>query len=90
MATTAARQDDYITQVREAARKVWEGVLELEALQPEWSAQDYGTGTNLVPISGGSNSGIGSAAVGAAVFDTADAIRTLLDTGHATNLTALL
>lgn len=82
-----ARDSDYITEARAAARKVWDGINELVALQREYAARDYG---NTLPAGAGDNAGIDKVKVGAAVFDTANALVTVLNAGHATNLAQLL
>jgi hypothetical protein len=82
-----AREQDYITLVRAANRQVWEGINTLIALQREYNARDYG---NTLDAGEGENTGITRAEVGAVVFDTANAMVTLLNTGHATNMANLL
>ena len=82
-----SRQADYISEARAANRQVWEGINTLKSLQREYSALDYG---NTLPDGSGENDGITKAEVGAVVFDTANALVTLLDTGHATNMAKLL
>ena len=82
-----SRQADYITAARAANRKVWDGINVLKALQREYNALDYG---NTLPDGSGENEGISKAEVGAVIFDTANALVALLDTGHATNMAKLL
>ena len=82
-----SRQADYITAARAANRKVWDGINVLKALQREYNALDYG---NTLPDGSGENEGISKAEVGAVIFDTANALVALLDTGHATNMSKLL
>ena len=82
-----SRQADYITEARAANRKVWDGINALKSLQREYNALDYG---NTLPDGAGENAGISKAEVGAVVFDTANALVSLLDTGHATNMAKLL
>ena len=53
----------------------------------EWNALDYGT---TLDAGEGENAGIVRADVGAVVFGTADALRTVLNSGHATNMAKLL
>jgi len=86
---SAAREQNYITEARLSAKKLWEAVNELVALQREWSAQDYGT-TLDDGAAGGTNAGYLAADIGAVVFATTDAIVSLLDSGHATNIAKLL
>lgn len=81
------RESDYMSRMRTAARKVWEGYLELKGGQPEYNAQDYGTSLD---VGVGANEGITKEQIGAVVFATADALTTLFNTGHATNLTDVL
>lgn len=78
-----ARTDDYVTEVRNYARMVWEGTNGLQSLQPEWNALDYG---NTLP----DTQGVTGAQVGAVVFDAANAIRTVMNTGVATNIAKVL
>lgn len=83
----ADRQQDYITEARHAARNVWDAILKLEALQSEYNALDYG---NTLEDGEGENAGVTKLEVGAVVFDTANAMRVVLDAGHATNIARLL
>lgn len=78
---------DYYTRVRMANQQVWEGLNDLKALQREWNASDYGT---TLPAGEGPHAGLVRADLGSVVFATADAISTLLDSGHATNMAKLL
>ena len=82
-----SRQSDYISEARAANRQVWDGINVLKALQREYSALDYG---NTLPDGSRENEGISKAEVGAVIFDTANALVALLDTGHATNMAKLL
>ena len=82
-----SRQADYISEARAANRKVWDGINALKSLQREYNALDYG---NTLPDGAGENEGISKAEVGAVIFDTANALVALLDTGHATNMAKLL
>lgn len=81
------RLSDFISQVRIANKQVYDGLNTLIAFQREWSARDYGT---HLPDGTGVNEGLTHVEVGAVIFDTADAISALLDTGHATNMAKLL
>jgi hypothetical protein len=85
--SATARHQDFITAARIATRKVWEGINELRSMQKEWNGKDYGT---TLPAGTGMNDGVTKAEVGAVVFDTVDAVDTLLAAGHATNLSKLL
>lgn len=82
-----AHQQDYISHVRAANRKIWDGVNELVAAQREWNALDYG---NTLPPGEGANEGITKTMVGSVTFDTANALVATLNAGHATNMAKLL
>lgn len=86
-AWSMSREQDFITQARVSNRKVWDGINELVALQRQWSALDFGT---TLDDGEGENAGIARADVGAVLFDTANALVTVLNAGHATNLARLL
>ena len=83
-----ARHEDYVTTVRAHAGALWEAYLALLGLQSEWSAQDYANTLEL--DANGQNGHLSAVEVGAAIFDTPNALKTLMDAGHATNLTELL
>jgi hypothetical protein len=78
------RQDQFIAEVRAAAKAIWDANQQLKALQAEAGALDYGT-TLVVPDGGPTRSDILAVA-----YDTNDALTALLATGHATNLAKLL
>lgn len=82
-----SRESDFITEARAHARALWNAVNALEALQKEHSALDYG---NTLDDGVGENAGITKQMVGAVVFDTANAVRVVLNAGHATNVAKLL
>lgn len=82
-----SRESDYVTEVRQANREVWEGILKLLSLQKEWNALDYSQELNDFV---GENAHLNATQVGAVVFDTANALETLLQSGHATNMATLL
>ena len=82
-----SRQQDYITEVRAANKAIWDGINVLVALQREWGGLDYGT---TLQDGEGANAGYTAAEVGAVVFDTANAMVTLLGQGHSTNMSKLL
>ena len=82
-----SREQDYITLVRQANRQVWDGINALVAMQREWNALDYGS---TLDAGAGENANITAAAVGAVVFDTANALVATLNAGHATNMAKLL
>ena len=84
----AARESDYVTLARAAVAALWQAMHDLLTMQDEWNALDYG---NTLDDGTGNNAGITKSMVGAAVFDTANEIKTrILQTGHATNLAKLL
>lgn len=82
-----SRQQDFITEARQQAANLYNAIIALEGMQSEWNAQDYGS---TLADGEGANAGYTAAEVGAVVFDTANAMRTQLAAGHATNLTNLL
>ena len=81
------RDQDFYTDARTNARDLWNAINNLKALQREWNARDFG---NTLPIGAGENDGLIAADVGAVVFDSADALIVVLDSGHATNIAKLL
>lgn len=81
------REQDFISEVKAANRKIWDGINELKSLQREWNALDYG---NTLDPGVGENEGLTAVEVGAVAFDTANALETTLNTGHATNMAKLL
>lgn len=83
----SARQQEYYRQVRQHARRVWEAVNDLVALQREWNALDY---SNVLEAGSGENTGLTKTEIGAVVFDTTNATVALLATGHATNIAKVL
>jgi len=83
----ASRESDFITEARQHNRALWDALNALETLQKEWNALDYGT---TLDAGEGENAGIVRADVGAVVFGTADALRAVLNSGHATNMAKLL
>ena len=86
------RDANYYAQVRQAVANFLRSYNTLKDLQLQWNALDYGNAQNSdrLPNGDGVNEGITAAQVGAAVFDTANAVTTLLGQGHATNLARLL
>ena len=81
------RSQDYISLIRTANQQIWDAVNTLVGAQCEWNALDYGT---TLAVGEGSNEGITKAMVGAVAFDTANALVTTLNAGHATNMARLL
>ena len=67
---------------RQAARKILQGVAELENMRVRWNA--LASGDNMIPGEGSYN-GLTRADI-AACFTSADALRVVLDAGSATNL----
>jgi hypothetical protein len=82
-----ARKQNYITEARMHARDLWDAIYALQALQAEWNSLAYGD--NLVDGEG-ENTGYTKLEVGSVVFDTTNALITLLGQGHGTNLAKLL
>jgi hypothetical protein len=87
MTAATDRQSDYISIARQATRDLWNAINTLESMQHEWNALDY---TNTLTEFTGANDGLDASDISDVVFTTTDAIRSLLDTGHATNLAKLL
>lgn len=81
------RGSDFITEARQRARELWDALNALETLQNEYNALDYG---NTLPDGEGENEGITRQEVGAVVFDTANAVRVVMNAGHSTNVAKLL
>ncbi len=81
------RTENFYANVRAANRQAWDAINNLQALQREFNALDYG---NTLPAGEGINEGITKVELGAVVFATSDAFVTLLNTGHATNMAKLL
>jgi hypothetical protein len=79
-----ARSDEFAADARRYNRAIWDNLLQLQALQREWNALDYG---NSLPAE---IDGVARADIGAVVFATADAFEDLLASGHATNMAKLL
>lgn len=85
--TAAQRQKlDFVSEARDATTKILEGYEKLISMQGEWNALDYGNAIVPNDLVGSEHEGLTAANVGAAVFDSANAITTLLGAGHATNL----
>ncbi len=82
-----SRESDYITEVRQANRQLWDAINQLVTLQREWNALDYSTTLNEFV---GENENLAAADVGAVVFDSANAMVAVLNAGHATNMAKLL
>ena len=81
------RHQNYISGIRASNRKIWEGIQELVSAQQEWNALDYG---NTLPDGDGENAGLTHIEIGAVAFDTANALRGVQNSGHATNMAKLL
>lgn len=81
------RKQDFITEVRNANRKIWDGINDLVALQREWTALDYGT---TLPLGEGDNDGITNAQVSDVLFTSTNALVATLNSGHSTNMAKLL
>jgi hypothetical protein len=82
-----SREQDFITEARQAARDLWNALNKLEALQKEYNALDYG---NTLEAGTNENAGLTKTEIGAVAFDTANAFVTLLGAGHATNIAKVL
>lgn len=78
-----ARTQDFVSEAQAHTRILWNALNALEVMQREAMALDYATTL-------GTQNGLESADVIAVVFTTVDAMRTLLNAGHATNMAKLL
>ena len=87
MSTTVKRQQNYITQVRDMADSFWKAYQFLLTAQGEWTAQNY---AENLPDGTGANEGITADEVHLVVFDTANAIKEVMEGQHSTNITSLL
>lgn len=81
------RGSDFISEARQHAKALWDALNSLESMQHEWSALDYGS---TLENGIGDNEGYTASAVGSVLFATTDAIRALMNSGHATNVANLL
>lgn len=81
-ALMSEQHEQYVAQVKQANQQVWDGINRLLALQRQWNALDYG---NTLSVQG-----VVTAEVGAVVFDSANALKGVLDAGNATNMAKLL
>lgn len=82
------REDAYLAFVRQNTRALWTAYNNLKgAGQGQWNGLDYGTTLQAeLPV----DAEFTAAEVGAVVFDTVNAIATLMGQGHATNVSKLL
>ena len=87
MSASSDRESDFVSIARQATRDLWNAINTLESMQHEWTALDY---TNTLTEFVGANEGLDADDISDVVFTTTDAIRSLLDTSHATNLAKLL
>lgn len=84
-----SQDQDYYSNVRQAAQELWYAHHKLKGLQDQWNARDYTT-TNPLPDGTGNNSDLTKADLSPVVFATTDAISTLMAAGHASNVARLL
>lgn len=82
-----SQAENFYNNVRNANRQIWDGLHALLTLQAQHAALDYG---NTLPDSEGNNAGLTKVEVGAVTFATADALKAVLNAGHATNMAKLL
>lgn len=85
--TATVNNQKYIADIIRNTRQFWTAYEFLKAQQDQWNAGDY---LNKLIDGDASNNNVTTAAVGAVVFDTMNAIATLLSQGYATNITKLL
>lgn len=81
---------NWASEVRANATKLWEALQELEALQSQHAALDYGNTLTTQDLAESDHEGLTVADLGAACFATPDAIRALMNQGHATNIAKVL
>ncbi len=86
--TTLSRQSDYTSEVRALNTTIWNAIIELKGMQEEWNKATYGAGALADGV--GANEGITGAEVGDVVFDVADALVAVLESGHGGNMAKLL
>lgn len=87
MAVTDGRDSEYYDKVRQANKALWNAINDLQELQMQWNALDY---SNSLSNGVGTNEGLTKTELGAVVFDTANAMKAVLNAGHATNMAKLL
>lgn len=81
------RDESFYANVRQANAEVWNSLHKLKSLQDEYNALDY---ANTLSAGSGDNAGLTAVELAAVVFDTTNAMFTVLSTGHATNMAKLL
>jgi hypothetical protein len=86
MAAADNQKQAFINAARAAADQLWNAEQTLLRLQAEWNALDYGNALDNATDFTGDNEGLTREQIGAAVFDSADAIKAVFDAGTATNL----
>jgi hypothetical protein len=82
-----SREQKYYDEVRNANERLWDAINTLVSLQREWHALDY---ANTLDPGAGPHEGLTKTEISAVVNDTANAMVTLLNAGHATNMAKLL
>lgn len=87
MTVQESRNSEYYDKVRQANKALWNAINDLQELQRQWNALDY---SNTLTDGVGTNEGLTKTEIGAVVFDTANAMKAVLDSGHATNMAKLL
>lgn len=83
---TAAAEQEYYTKARTQVTAILESITALEGMAKTWNALDYGTNLD---VGTGIHDGLTKSHIGAAVMTTVPAIRSLFDSGHATNFEAI-
>lgn len=84
---TTQREQDVYTIARQYDRAIWEGINGLLAMQAEWTALDY---LATLDPGAGANEGLVAQDLSDVIFTTANALKALLEEGHATNMAKLL
>ena len=83
----SSQHQQFYDAVRTANQNVWQSLHDLLTLQSQWDALDY---SNTLTDGEGAHLGITKTELGAVTFATADAMKAVLDAGHATNMAKLL
>jgi hypothetical protein len=86
-AVALSREDQFILEVQYAARQLWLSIHKLGILQDEWTARDF---TNTLSPGVTLSNYPSVADLGAVVYDTCNALKAVLNAGHATNVTKVL
>jgi hypothetical protein len=86
-ASSLSREDQFVLETQYAAKQLWLAIHKLESLQAEWTARDF-TNTLQSGITLPKHPAV--ADLGAVVYDTCNALKAVLNAGHATNVAKVL